>query len=340
MSKNFFFLAPLLIACGSNTDPSPTPAPTPDDGAKACTPVAASSETVHVKDDYGTLEGTLDVPDGCAGMPVVVILSGSGPQDRNGDTPGEADKTDMYELLGRGLVEKGYATLRFDDPGVAKSKTALPLDESKIVYEMEVDAAAKWTPLLRADARFGKIVAAGHSQGSLTAILLAQRGDADAVISLAGAGRPVDVVLREQLAPKLTADQLAKLDAALAKMKAGELAGPQDPPLDVLLRPSVQPYMISWMKYDPKVEIAKVNVPTLLVQGETDVQVSVADANLLAEGKPDAKLELIDDMCHVLKEAPKKDATTQAAQYSDPSLPIHPALVPDLDDFLQGFSAK
>jgi len=335
MNKRLLFLAPFVVACGSSSsDPAPAPSPAPENNAAACTPVAASSETVHVKNDYGTLEGTLDVPEGCAGMPVVVILSGSGPQDRNGDTPGETDKTDMYELLARGLVEKGYATLRFDDPGVAKSKTALPLDESKIVYEMEVDAASKWTPLLRADARFGKIVAAGHSQGSLTAILLAERGAADEVISLAGAGRPIDVVLREQLAPKLTDDQLAKLDAALAKMKAGELAGPQDPPLDVLLRPSVQPYMISWMKYDPKAEIAKVTVPTLLVQGKTDVQVTVLDANLLAEGKPDATLDFIDDMCHVLKEAPKKDASAQTAQYSDPSLPIHPALVPDIAAFL------
>ena len=300
----------LAGACSSSTATT-----TPDFGGD-CTHVAAASETVTVSDDYGPLEGTLDVPPACERMPVVLVLSGSGPEDRDGNSPGASGQTDMYKLLAHGLRDQGFAVLRFDDPGVAHSAKAFPSSEAKITYELEIDAASLWLPLLHADPRFGPVVAAGHSQGSLTAILLAERGRVDAVISLAGAGRPIDQVLREQLLPQLTTEELARLDAVLAKLKAGMLAGPQDPPLDQLFRVSVQPYYISWMKYDPKAEVAKLAAPTLLVQGRTDAQVSVADAQLLAAGKPDAQLTLIDDMCHVLKQASDPDLATQSAQYA------------------------
>jgi len=68
-----------------------------------------------------------------------------------------------------------------------------------------------------------------------------------------------------------------------------------------LFRPSVQPYMISWFKYDPAAEIANLEVPVLILQGTTDLQVHVEDAKLLAKAKPDAKLRIFDGMNHVLK---------------------------------------
>jgi hypothetical protein len=334
-------LAPLfaglfsLAGCSSSTDGS---SPVADDAAApdpapACTPIAATSETVAVRNDIGALEGTLDVPEGCGPMPVVVILSGSGSTDRDGNAPGAPAKPAIYRVLGKAINDAGFATLRYDDPGIGKSARAVGKNVEDFRYEMEVHAAALFVAKLRADPRFGAVVAAGHSQGSLTGIMAAQEAPIDGFVSLAGAGRPVSALLREQVAPRLNAKQLAELDVALAKMVKGELAGPLSPPLDEILPEPVQPYMISWMKYDPKVEMAKLRAPALLLQGRLDYQVQVLDAQLLAEARPDAKTVLVDDMGHMLRKVTEKDAAAQAATYSEP-LPMHPAVVAAIADFL------
>ena len=77
-----------------------------------------------------------------------------------------------------------------------------------------------------------------------------------------------------------------------------------------LFRPSVQPYMISWMKYDPVIEIAKLSIPSLIIQGTTDIQISVEDANLLAEANSFSELVVIDGMNHILKESEKDMEST------------------------------
>lgn len=296
---------------------------------------SAVSESVSTKNGYGTVQGTLEVPPGCAPMPAVLIISGSGPQDRDGNSPDGSLNTDMYRLLAQGLGAAAVATLRFDDPGVGGSINSVPAREDQYTYQLDIDSAAAWIPVLREHPRVGKVWVAGHSQGALTATLLAQKGLVDGIISLEGAGRPAGVILREQLASSLTAEQLTALDVALTKLESGSLAGTLAAPLDVLLRPSVQPYLISWMQYDPSVEIGKVTGATLIVQGTTDVQIPVSDANLLHQGKPDATLTVIENMCHVLKLAVTSDAATQASsQYVDPTLPLHSTLAPAIVDYI------
>lgn len=334
------FLRTVLLACSSLVAACSSGNGGGSDLAAPCTPVASAVETVTVNDQFGVLEGTLEVPAGCVGMPVVLVLSGSGPEDRDGNPPGDTNRTDMYKLLALGLKDAGFATLRFDDPGVGRSAKAIPNDVSTYTYDMEVDASGAWIPKLRGDARFGPVVLAGHSQGSLTSILLAGRGSVDAVLSLEGPGRAIDRVLRDQLAPRLTTAQLMTLDAVLAKLKAGEIAGPQQPPLDQVFAEVTQRYLISLFKYDPAVEIAKLTMPVMIVQGLTDAQVSIEDAQRLAQAKPSAQLTVIDDMCHTLKQAAEKDFSTQTAQYSDPTVPLHPALVPDLAAFVKTVSRR
>lgn len=331
----------LVVGCGSSSESAaPAPAePASADAAPACTPIPAASEKVTVQNDVGSLEGTLDVPAGCGAMPVVLILSGSGSTDRDGNAPGAPGKPTIYKVLGKAINDAGYATLRYDDPGIGKSASAVAKDVTKFRYEMEVHAAALFVAKLRTDPRFGAIVAAGHSQGSLTGIMAAEEQPIDGFISLAGAGRPIATVLREQVAPRLDATQLAALDVALAKMVKGEVAGPLPAPLDAILPEEVQPYMISWMKYDPKQEIAKLRAPSLLLQGKLDFQVQVLDAQLLAEGKPDAKTVLVDDMGHMLRKETEKDAAAQEPSYSEP-LPIHPAAVAAIADFLEALPKK
>jgi fermentation-respiration switch protein FrsA (DUF1100 family) len=88
-------------------------------------------------------------------------------------------------------------------------------------------------------------------------------------------------------------------------------------------------YVVSWFRYDPAREIARLNMPVLILQGTTDIQVSVADAKLLAKANPAAKLVVIEGMNHVLKEVPAA-RDKQLAPYGDPSPPLARGLVSEI----------
>jgi pimeloyl-ACP methyl ester carboxylesterase len=297
--------------------------------------VASATEVVRVQNDFGTVEGTLEVPEANGPVPLVIIVSGSGSQDRDGNPPASSGlHPNIYRLLAEGLRGAGIASLRYDDPGYAQSAAAIPPTLEQLTYEMEVDVVVRWIDSARADARFGPIAVAGHSQGSLSAILAAERRDVG-VISLAGAGRPIGKLLREQLAPpKLTEESFAKLEEALVKLEHGELAGPLPSPLNQILPVKLQPYWVTWMKYDPQLEIHELSRGALILQGRTDLQVTETDAELLAAGNQSSDLRVYDDMCHMLRTAPSKDPATQSQQYASPDLPLYPALVPAIAEFV------
>jgi hypothetical protein len=119
----------------------------------------------------------------------------------------------------------------------------------------------------------------------------------------------------------------------MTQLAAGKTVDSVPPTLGALFRPSVQPYLISWFRYDPAVEVRAVRPPVLIAQGTTDIQVSVEDARLLAMAKPEATLVVVDGMNHVLKKVPP-DLTAQVGSYSDPSLPIAPELVDAIARFV------
>ena len=103
----------------------------------------------------------------------------------------------------------------------------------------------------------------------------------------------------------------------------------------MLCRPSVQPFLMTWLKYDPAKEIASLKIPILVVQGTTDLQTSVDDAKLLAASNKNARLVTIESMNHVLKNAPSPSLIGQAKAYSDPSVPLEPRLVEEVVGFVQ-----
>jgi fermentation-respiration switch protein FrsA (DUF1100 family) len=88
------------------------------------------------------------------------------------------------------------------------------------------------------------------------------------------------------------------------------------------------------MKYAPAKHLAALRMPVLIVQGTTDIQVGVEQAQALKAARPDATLAIIPGMNHVLKEVPA-DAPNPVASYGDPSLPLHPQLMPAVTDFLR-----
>ncbi|HET9095674.1 MAG TPA: alpha/beta hydrolase, partial [Candidatus Baltobacteraceae bacterium] len=199
---------------------------------------------------------------------------------------------------------------------------------ANVTFETYVDDAAGWVKLLALDKRFSSITIAGHSEGALNGTNVAERLPVHAHVLLEGAGRPAPVVLREQLKPKLPPALFVQSDAVIAQLQAGHTVANPPPELSALFRPSVQPYLISWFKYDPAAELAKVRVPVTIVQGTADIQVNMTDAQALKHALPGAKLAVIDGMNHMLKYYPDH-STLQAAMkgYEDPSLPVDAKVV-------------
>ncbi|HUQ19428.1 MAG TPA: alpha/beta hydrolase, partial [Gemmatimonadaceae bacterium] len=143
----------------------------------------------------------------------------------------------------------------------------------------------------------------------------------------------------EQLKPALPAELFAQTERALADLSAGTIPDSVPPGMQALFRPSVMPYLISWFKYDPAAEIGKLTVPTLIIQGTTDIQTSMDDANALAAGSKSAKLVTIEGMNHILKEV-SGDRVAQIPKYSDPSLPVMPKLIETIVAFIKAVPAK
>ena len=277
-----------------------------------------------VQTPTGELYGTLTVPILKGTFPVALIIAGSGPTDRNGNNA--QMKNNSLLLLAHELAAQGIASIRYDKRGIGASKDAL-ISEENLRFENYAEDAKAWAAQLKADSRFRKLIIIGHSEGSLLGMLACEQ--ADAFVSLAGAGRPIDVILKEQLAAQLSGQKklLRAANEGLSKLKEGKLV--EDAPVELfgLFRPAVQPYMMSWMKYDPAVEISKLKIPVIIIQGTTDLQVKEEDARLLFMSYPlNSRLIIIEGMNHILKLSPS-DREKNIETYSNPELPLAPELL-------------
>jgi len=295
--------------------------------------MACSSDSLHVSIPPGALEGSFLCPTTPAPWPAVLLIAGSGPTDRNGNSAGLPGANNSLKLLAEALAQRGIASVRYDKRGIGGSRATLT-SEADLRFDMLADDAAAWVRRMHLDPRLSTITVAGHSEGSLLGMLAARSANADAYISLEGAGRTASAIIHEQLASRATAPIAAQADSIMAEIDAGRTVDSIPPTLVALFRPSVQPYLVSWFRYDPAKELAKLQVPVLIVQGTTDIQVSNEDARLLAAADPRAKLVTIDGMNHVLKMVPA-DLTQQIKSYSDPSLPVAPQLVDAVASFVK-----
>ena len=180
-----------------------------------------------------------------------------------------------------------------------------------------------------------KIYIAGHSEGSLVGLVAAQQTKLKGFISLAGAGRPIDQVLREQFMAGGGPDSIKLLaNRYLDTLLAGQRIAKPNPLLFSIFRPSVQPYMISWLRYDPGKLLQTLRCPVLLAQGNKDIQVQVADALLLQKAKPSARLAVLENMNHIFKIVTSNNPADNIKTYSDPALPIASSLVQEIIKFI------
>lgn len=290
---------------------------------------SVTESSIVLKALAGTIYGTLTMPKDARGkVPVVLIIGGSGNTDRNGNGP--LINTNTYKLLAYALGKAGIASVRYDKRMIGQSVGTQK--ESDLRFEDYSDDAVGFINMLSDDERFSKVIVAGHSEGSLIGMLACHDEPVKGFISLDGAGEPAEKILTEQMKsqPGYASEGLKKV---LDSLKRGKINPNVDPSLYGLLRPSIQMYIMSWCRYDPTVEIRKVKCPILIVQGTTDMQVSVDNAMKLKSAKSSATLLLIRGMSHILKDGPP-DREANLATYKDPNLPLNTEMVTGVIDFI------
>lgn len=284
--------------------------------ATAATP-SVLLRPIELNTPTGTLYGSLVLPKSDKPVPVVLIIAGSGPTDRNGNNT-QGGRNDSLKKLAWHLAQNNIASVRFDKRGIAESRPAAP-DERTLNLDQYVTDAVAWGNKLKADPRFADVFILGHSEGALIASLAAPGMDAAGVISIAGTARPVGQVLREQLQRNNMPPALLQRSFELIHaLESGRTDDNVPEALHVIFRPSVQPYLISLLRYDPAKAFAALKMPALIIQGTHDIQVDVNDARLLKAAKPDADLALIDGMNHVMRIVPM-DIKRQVQSYNDPN---------------------
>lgn len=284
---------------------------------------------ILLKTPTGDISGTLTLPSNKKKQAVVIIIAGSGPTDRDGNN--NFAKNNSLKYIAESLAKNKIASVRFDKRGIGKSQVAAK-EEIDLRFEDYVNDVEAWVKMLGEDPRFGKVSIIGHSEGSLIGMIAAANSKTAAFVSLAGAGRPANEVLKEQLAT-IPESMQANAFVVIDSLKQGFQVHSYDKRLYSLFRPSVQPYLISWMKYDPSVEIAKLKIPVMIVQGGKDLQVDKKDAEMLFQANPTAKYLFIDNMNHVLKTI-IGDKAENVESYQDPKIDINQKLAKDLSKFI------
>ena len=296
---------------------------------------AISAMTIQAPGPNGPLEGTY--VDAGQGAPVVVIIPGSGPTDRDGNNPMGVTAA-SYRLLGEALAAKGVSTIRVDKRGMFGSKAAIPDANKVTIADYAADAHA-WARVAREKTGARCVWLAGHSEGALVALAAGQDSSGlCGVIAISGMGRKFGTVLREQLhANPANAPLLEPAEKALTELEAGRTFDPAGlpAPLQPLFHAPVQGYVIDLMKQDSAALAASLKLPLLIVHGEADLQTKVADAKALAAAQPKAKLVLLPGVNHVLKAVGPEPSANMAA-YADPSLPVAPGVVDAIADFVKG----
>ena len=269
--------------------------------------------------------------------PVVVIIPGSGPTDRDGNNPLGVTAA-SYRLLAEALAKRGMTTVRIDKRGMFGSKAAVADGNGVTIADYAADAHA-WAKAARAATGAKCVWLLGHSEGSLVALAAGQdRRDLCGVISVSGMGRKLGAVLRDQLsANPANAPILAPALAAIASLEQGQrVDGKTLPaPLQPLFGEAVQPYLINFMAQDPARLAGSLKLPLLIVQGERDLQVKVTEAKLLAAAQPKARLVLVPGVNHVLKFVATDDPAANFATYADPSLPVSTGVVDAIAAFVK-----
>jgi len=294
----------------------------------------AVGQEIEAPGPQGALHGTLLPP--ADGGPLLLIIPGSGPTDRDGNNP-LGVRAAPYRLLAEALAARGIGSVRIDKRGMFASAGAVEDANAVTIADYAADVH-NWTASLRAQTGATCIWLVGHSEGGLVALTAAQQPDGlCGLILLSTAGRPLGMVMREQLrANPANAPTLDQALTAIDRLEARETVevSALHPALQALFAPQVQPYLMDMLVRDPAALAARIARPMLIVQGDRDLQVTPADAQALHRAQPEATLAILPHVNHVLKSVASDERAANMATYMDPDLPIAPDVVAAIADFL------
>ncbi len=275
------------------------------------------------------IDGTLIVPNNSDILPLTILIGGSGPTDRNGNQ--QMVVNNSLRFLAEGLYKKGIASFRYDKR-IVKQMKQRSMNEKNIRFSDFIEDAIAVYEHFKEDKRFSKIYFIGHSQGSLVGMVAAQNG-ADGFISIAGVGQEIDDVIINQLsqqAPGLVDNARTAFD----DLRANGIALNYSDGVASIFRKEIQPFVYTWMQYNPKVEIAKLTIPVLIIQGDKDIQVEISEAKLLKASKPEAAYKIITGMNHIFKKIEGNDLENSKS-YNSYNLPVMPELINTISDFIK-----
>jgi pimeloyl-ACP methyl ester carboxylesterase len=290
---------------------------------------------VEAAGPIGPLKGTL--LDGGKGAPVVLIIPGSGPTDRDGNSPMGVTAGYLRQLA-ESLAVKGVTSVRIDKRGMFGSRAAVA-DPNSATIGSYADDVVTWVNMLKARTGARCVWVAGHSEGALVALTAGQRqAPICGLVLLAGPGRKLGVVMREQFrANPANAPFMDALMGLLDALEAG-LTVPADtlpPPIAPIFPIGVQGYLIDLLKHDPAALATAYKGPLLIVQGGRDLQVVQADADALRMAAPTARYLLLPAMNHVLKDVDGDGSAANLATYGDASRPLTPGLADAVAAFIK-----
>lgn len=287
---------------------------------------------MSIKIDSANIKGTLLMPDSMNNYPLVIIVAGSGPTDRDGNNPLGVN-AQTYKLLSESMLKKGIASFRYDKRGIAESSMS-NLKEQDLLFETYINDLVEIVNYFNKDVRFSKIIILGHSEGALIGAAACNISTPDKFISVAGTEKPADSILFDQLNSQGLYN-MTEVAEILSGIKNGKIMPVFDQNLAQIFRPSVQPYMTSWFKYNPVEVYSKINIPVLVLHGTTDIQIPVENANLLDNALPKSNLVILDNMNHILKDAVAGDTTANLETYKNANLPVNEILISEIADFVK-----
>jgi pimeloyl-ACP methyl ester carboxylesterase len=289
-----------------------------------------TSEDLVITNDSIQLPGTLSYNSQLKSQPLVIFVHGSGNVDRNGNQAGMNVNPNYIKMLNDSLVSRGIAFFRFD------KRTATPSNLKHIMTDMRFEGFVEDINLtidkFKNDERFSSITLIGHSQGSLVA-MLADHSHIDKYISLAGASESIDNIMVKQVKQQNGEAIGNMVDAHFKELSEKGSIENVDPMLLSLFNKPTQPFMLSWMNYNPSEEIKKLKLPILILNGSKDLQVPISEAEHLHAANPNSKLVIIDNMNHVLKTIEKDE--DNLASYMSENFKLSADLVKSIETFIK-----
>lgn len=283
------------------------------------------SEDLLIKNDSIELPGTLTYTN--PNSPLIIWVHGSGNVDRNGNQNGVNIKANYIKQFRDSINKHNIAFYSYD-------KRTSNLKNFKffenIVFEDFASDAEKVVSYFKDYTQFSEIILIGHSQGSLVALLATK--NVDKYISLAGISNPFDTfVINEYSKAKSEYGNIIK--EQFNELKETGSIQEINPMIAHLVSKPNQPFVLSWMNYNPSEEIKKIKIPILIINGTSDLQVSTENAQALKEANQSAQIKLIDSMNHVLKFV-KNPIENQQSYFSE-NFPLSTKLIEIIVAFIK-----